>query len=65
MSLTRDCKEAIRARVERDPRFREELLRESIESLLAGDIATADDILLYYINSTTRIVGPDQPKQTH
>lgn len=30
MTLTRDCKETIRARVQRDPGFREALLREGI-----------------------------------
>jgi DNA-binding phage protein len=52
MPLTRDFKETIRARVERDPKFRKELLRESLESLLAGDIATAKTILRDYINAT-------------
>ncbi len=52
MPLTRDFKETICARVERDPKFRKELLRESLESLLAGDIATAKVILRDYINAT-------------
>jgi len=52
MPLTRYFKETIRARVERDPKFRKELLRESLESLLAGDIATAKAILRDYINAT-------------
>jgi DNA-binding phage protein len=52
MPLTRDFKETIRARVERDPKFRKELLRESLESLLAGDIPTAKTILRDYINAT-------------
>jgi DNA-binding phage protein len=52
MPLTRDFKQTIRARVERDPKFRKELLRESLESLLAGDIATAKTILRDYINAT-------------
>jgi DNA-binding phage protein len=52
MPLTRDFKETIRARVERDPKFRKELLREGIESMLAGDIATAKTILRDYINAT-------------
>jgi DNA-binding phage protein len=52
MALTRDFKETIRARVERDPKFRKELLREGIESMLAGDIATAKTILRDYINAT-------------
>ena len=52
MALTRDFKETIRARVERDPKFRKELLREGIESMLTGDIATAKTILRDYINAT-------------
>jgi DNA-binding phage protein len=52
MALTRDFKETIRARAARDPRFRRELLREGIESLLTGDIATAKTILRDYINAT-------------
>ena len=52
MPLTRDFKETIRARVERDPKFRKELLREGIESMLAGDIAAAKTILRDYINAT-------------
>src|ERR1700735_299470 len=52
MALTRDFKETIRARVARDPKFRKELLREGIECMLAGDIATAKAILRDYINAT-------------
>ena len=52
MPLTRDFKETIRARVERDPKFRKELLREGMEVMLAGDIATAKIILRDYINAT-------------
>ena len=43
---------AVRARVARDPKFRKELLREGVESLLTGDIATAKTILRDYINAT-------------
>jgi DNA-binding phage protein len=52
MALTRDFKETILARVERDPRFRKELLREGVELMLAGDLATAKTILRDYINAT-------------
>lgn len=52
MALTRDFKETIRARVQRDPKFRKELLREGIECMLGGDIATAKTILRHYINAT-------------
>ena len=52
MPLTRDFKETVRARVERDPKFRKELLREGVEAMLAGDVATAKIILRDYINAT-------------
>ncbi len=52
MALTRDFKGTIRARVERDPKFGKELLREGIECMLGGDIATAKTILRDYINAT-------------
>src|SRR5437870_12482594 len=52
MALTRDFKETIRARVARDPKFRKELLREGVESMVTGDIATAKTILRDYINAT-------------
>jgi DNA-binding phage protein len=52
MPLTRDFKETIRARVERDPRFRRELLRQGVEAMLSGDVATGKTILRDYINAT-------------
>jgi DNA-binding phage protein len=52
MPLTRDFKETIRARVERDPKFRKALLREGVETMLTGDVATAKTILRDYINAT-------------
>ena len=52
MPLTRDFKETIRARVERDPEFRKELLREGLETMLSGDVVTAKTILRDYINAT-------------
>ena len=52
MPLTRDFKETIKARIENDPAFRDELLREGIECLLAGDLVTGKTILRDYINAT-------------
>jgi len=52
MPLTRDFKETIRARAIRDKKFRKELLREGVECLLAGDIATGKTILRDHINAT-------------
>ncbi len=52
MALTRDFKETIQARVERDPAFREELLKEGVECLLSGDMDTGKAVLRDYINAT-------------
>jgi DNA-binding phage protein len=57
MPLTREFKETVRARVQRDPKFRKELLREGVESMLTGDIATAKTILRDYINATVGFTG--------
>ncbi len=57
MPLTRDFKETIRDRVRRDPKFRQELLREGLEAMLAGDIAVAKTILRDYINATVGFSG--------
>lgn len=45
MSLTRDFRETIKARAERDPAFREELLREGAECLLSDDLETGEAVL--------------------
>jgi hypothetical protein len=52
MALTREFKETIQARVQRDPAFREELLKEGIECLLSGDVDTGKAVLRDYINAT-------------
>ncbi|MCY4471119.1 MAG: transcriptional regulator [Thiotrichales bacterium] len=52
MSLTRDFKETVQARIDRDPAFREELLKEGIECLLLGDVDTGKAVLRDYINAT-------------
>jgi len=52
MALTRDFKETIQIRVQRDPAFRRELLREGVECLLWGDMETGKTVLRDYINAT-------------
>lgn len=52
MPLTPDFKETIQARVQRDPAFRRELLRESLESFLSGEVETGKSVLRDYINAT-------------
>lgn len=52
MALTRDFKDTIKARVQRDPAFRKALLQEAAESMLAGDTETGKTVLRDYINAT-------------
>ena len=52
MALTCDVKEVIRARVQRDPAFREELVKEGIGCMLAGDVDTGKIVLRDYIHAT-------------
>jgi DNA-binding phage protein len=53
MALTREFKETIQARAQRDSVFRKALLQEGTECLLAGDIDTGKAVLRDYINATT------------
>ena len=52
MALTRDFKETVLARVQADPQFRDALLKEGIETLLAGDVDSGKTILRDYIKAT-------------
>lgn len=52
MALTRDFKQTIKARLDSDPAFREELLKEGVQALLLGDLDTAKAILRDFINAT-------------
>ena len=52
MALTRSFKETIQARVERDPAFRQALLREGVEAMLGGDVEVGKAILRDYIKAT-------------
>ena len=52
MTLTKDFKETIQIRAQRDPAFRKALLQEGSECLLAGDIDTGKAVLRDYINAT-------------
>lgn len=52
MALTREFKETVQARVQRDPAFRRALLVEGMQSLLNGDVETGKVILRDYINAT-------------
>jgi DNA-binding phage protein len=57
MALTRDFRETILARVQRDPRYREALFTEAINAYLAGDTATGKSILRDLVNATVGFEG--------
>ena len=52
MALTRSFKELVQRHVAEDPAFGEALLREGIDTMLAGDIDTGKAILRDYIKAT-------------
>jgi DNA-binding phage protein len=52
MALTRDFKDTVVARAQRDPRFREMLFTEAINAYLAGDTAAGKAILRDLVNAT-------------
>ena len=52
MALTREFKDTVQARARRDAGFREALLREALEALLADDVDTGKAMLRDYINAT-------------
>ena len=52
MALTRDYKETIRERAERDPNFAASLMNEAVSSFLDGEAETARLILRELVNST-------------
>ena len=52
MPVTREFKETVQARIKRDDKYRKELFREGVESLLAGDLDSGKAMLRDYINGT-------------
>ena len=52
MPLTRSFKERVQRHVAADPAFAEALLREGVDTMLAGDIDTGKAILRDYIKAT-------------
>jgi hypothetical protein len=52
MPLTKDFRETIRDRAQRQPRFRRALFSEAIDQMLAGDIDTGKSLIRNYINAT-------------
>lgn len=52
MPPTRSFKDTVKSRAERDAAFREALLAEGVNEMLAGDIDTGRAVLRDYINAT-------------
>lgn len=52
MPITRSFKELVQRHVAADPAFAEALLREGIDTMLAGDVDTGKAILRDYIKAT-------------
>jgi hypothetical protein len=52
MPLTREFKETVQARIKADRKYRKELFRQGVQSLLTGDLDTGKAILRDYINAT-------------
>lgn len=52
MALTRDFKETVKDRADRDPEFRKELLTEALEAIVCGYVDEAKLLLRDYINAT-------------
>ncbi len=52
MALTRSFKDTVKARVTRDPVFKQALLTEGVNALLEGDVDTGKAVLRDYINAT-------------
>jgi len=57
MPLTREFRETVVARVQRDRRFRQAMLTEAINELLAGDIEAGKAMLRDYVNATISFDG--------
>ncbi|BAM89362.1 putative transcriptional regulator [Bradyrhizobium oligotrophicum S58] len=52
MALTRDFRETVQARAERDPAFREAMFQEAVSALLCGEVDDGRAGLRAYINAT-------------
>jgi len=64
LPLTRSFKDTIQARALADPAFREALLKEGVDALIAGDVDTGRTVLRDYINATIGFDGLAQATGT-
>jgi len=52
MALTRNFRDTVRARADREPAFRKALFQEAVQALLQGEIEEGRAALRAYINAT-------------
>jgi hypothetical protein len=52
MPLTRKFQDLVKARADRDPKFRAALLQEAVEAFVQGDTAEGKAVLRTYVNAT-------------
>ncbi|HEX9812287.1 MAG TPA: transcriptional regulator [Burkholderiales bacterium] len=57
MSITRKFRETVLARARDDRRFREAMLTEAVNELLAGDLQAGKAMLRDYVNATVTFDG--------
>ena len=57
MPITRHFRETVVARAQRDRRFREAMLTEAVNELLAGDLEAGKAMLRDYVNATITFDG--------
>ncbi len=57
MALTRDFKQTMLARAQRDPKFRQAMFTEAINAYLAGDTLTGKAMLRDLVNATIGFEG--------
>ncbi|MFA6269990.1 MAG: transcriptional regulator [Candidatus Paceibacterota bacterium] len=51
MAITREFRKTLLDRAQRDAEFRKAMLKEGVDAMLAGDVATGKAILRDYINA--------------
>ena len=51
MPLTRSFKEFVKSRIERDPKFRQAMFQEAVQTLIEGDVDTGMAVLRDFINA--------------
>jgi len=52
MPLTKDFRETVKARADRDPKFRAGLYQEAVQAVVDGELGTAKVLLRDFINAT-------------